>query len=84
MRPPNADHVEIEREAALMIHMANLSLLTPERAQNGKLPKLEEIKAAAKRTIMESSDEQRTADAIAAAVELGHASGARPAVPDVD
>ena len=81
-RSPKAHQSAAEQEATLLIHTANLKLLTEERVKRRKLPNLEDVKAALKRTITETSDERRIDDAIEAAVELGYANGKRSAISD--
>ena len=76
-----------EQEATLLIHAANLGVLTPELVKSRKLPNGEDVKAALKRTFAEMADEKRIDNAIAAAWELGYASGKRFAIsdaPDID
>ena len=81
---PNVDRGAVRAKTELLIHAANLRLLTEERAERGELPNREEAKKALKRTIAEcaaSSDAQRINEAIDAAIELAYADGQRQGAP---
>ena len=81
---PNPDWRAAEHEAALLIHTANLELLTPERVKNGKLPEREDVMAALKRMFAENAGEQRIIAAILATWELGYEKGKQSQPRDID